>query len=291
MATAAGIGKAVSPAARKGSREWVILAVLCVSLLIVSLDNTVLNVALPTIVRDLHATDTQLQWIVDAYAIVFAGLLLVAGSLGDRIGRKWVFMAGLTLFAVASATSAFSGSPGALIAARAFMGIGAAGIMPSTLSILTNVFTDDERRARAIGIWSGTTGLGIAIGPIVGGWLLTHYWWGSVFLINVPIAAAGLVATAWIVPNSRNHVAKPADPIGAAASMAGLGLLLWGIIEAPERSWSSPSSSPRSAAAWRCSPASPGGSSTVTTRCSRCGSSRTAGSAPRSCRCPSSPSP
>jgi len=240
MATAAGIGKAVSPAARKGSREWVILAVLCVSLLIVSLDNTVLNVALPTIVRDLHATDTQLQWIVDAYAIVFAGLLLVAGSLGDRIGRKWVFMAGLTLFAVASATSAFSGSPGALIAARAFMGIGAAGIMPSTLSILTNVFTDDERRARAIGIWSGTTGLGIAIGPIVGGWLLTHYWWGSVFLINVPIAAAGLVATAWIVPNSRNHVAKPADPIGAAASMAGLGLLLWGIIEAPERSWSSP---------------------------------------------------
>ena len=242
MATVAGrgVGEQAAPAARRTTRAWAVLAVLCVSLLIVSLDNTVLNVALPTIVRDLHATDTQLQWIVDAYAIVFAGLLLAVGSLGDRLGRKWVFMLGLTLFAAASATSAFSGSPGALIAARAFMGVGAAGIMPSTLSILTNVFTDDDRRARAIGIWSGTTGLGIAIGPIVGGWLLSHYWWGSVFLINVPIAAAGLVATAWLVPNSRNHAAKPADPIGAVSSIAGLGLLLWGIIEAPERSWSSP---------------------------------------------------
>ncbi len=222
-----------------GAREWVVLAVLCVSLLIVSLDNTVLNVALPTLVRDLHATDTELQWIVDAYSIVFAGLLLVAGSLGDRVGRKWVFLAGLVVFASGSAASAFSGSPASLIAARAFMGVGSAAIMPTTLSILTNVFTDGTARAKAIGVWSGTTGLGVAIGPIVGGWLLDHYWWGSVFLINVPIALAGLAAAAAIVPNSRNHSVGPPDGVGAVGSVVGLGLLLWGIIEAPERSWGS----------------------------------------------------
>lgn len=223
-----------------GTRDWVVLAVLCVSLLLVSLDNTVLNVALPTLVRDLHASDTELQWIVDAYSIVFAGLLLVAGSLGDRIGRKWVFLAGLGVFAGGSAASAFSGSPDALIAARAFMGIGSASIMPSTLSILTNVFTDGAARAKAIGIWSGTTGLGIAIGPIVGGWLLDHFWWGSVFLINVPIAVLGLVAAVLVVPNSKNPVVSAPDGVGAVTSVVGLGLLLWGIIEAPEHSWSSP---------------------------------------------------
>ncbi|MDA8291539.1 MAG: DHA2 family efflux MFS transporter permease subunit [Actinomycetota bacterium] len=228
------------PGAPDGARAWATLAVLCVSLLLVSLDNTVLNVALPTLVRDLHATDTELQWIVDSYAIVFAGLLLVVGSLGDRLGRKWVFQAGLVLFAGGSAASAVSASPGALIAARAFMGVGAAGIMPSTLSILTNVFTDEYRRARAIGIWSGTTGLGIAIGPIVGGWLLDHFWWGSVFLINVPIAVVGLVASVSLVPNSRRPAAPRPDPVGALSSVVGLSLLLWGIIEAPERSWSSP---------------------------------------------------
>jgi len=236
----AGPGGDMAASSVPGARDWVVLAVLCVSLLVVSLDNTVLNVALPTLVRDLRASDTELQWIVDAYSIVFAGLLLVAGSLGDRIGRKWVFLAGLGVFASGSAASAFSGSPGALIAARSFMGIGSAAIMPSTLSILTNVFTDDAARAKAIGIWSGTTGLGIAIGPIVGGWLLDHFWWGSVFLINVPIALVGLVATVLVVPNSRNPVAGAPDGLGAIASVAGLGLLLWGIIEAPERSWSSP---------------------------------------------------
>jgi EmrB/QacA subfamily drug resistance transporter len=218
----------------------VILAVLCISLLIVSLDNTILNVALPVIVRAMHASSSSLQWIVDAYAIVFAGLLLVAGSLGDRLGRKWVFMAGLLIFATGSAVSAFSGTPDRLIAARAFMGIGGAGIMPSTLSILTNTFTEAHDRARAIGIWSGTTGLGVAIGPVAGGWLLAHFWWGSVFLINVPIALIGLLATVWFVPNSRDPNTKPSDPIGAGLSIVGMGLLLWGIIEAPDRSWTSP---------------------------------------------------
>jgi len=218
----------------------VILGVLCISLLIVSLDNTILNVALPVMVRAMHASSSQLQWIVDAYAIVFAGLLLVAGSLGDRFGRKWVFVAGLVLFAAGSATSAFSGSPDHLIAARAFMGVGAAAIMPSTLSILANVFTGDHERAKAIGIWSGTTGLGVAVGPVAGGWLLAHYWWGSVFLVNVPIAFLAIIATLWLIPNSRNAQSKRSDPIGSGLSVLGMGLLLWGIIEAPNRTWSSP---------------------------------------------------
>ena len=213
---------------------------LCVSLLIVSLDNTILNVALPVIVRTLQASSSSLQWIVDSYAIVFAGLLLVAGSLGDRVGRKWVFMAGLLVFAAGSAISAFSGNADRLIAARAFMGIGGAAIMPSTLSILTNTFTEARARARAIGIWSGTTGLGVAIGPVVGGWLLAHFWWGSVFLVNVPIALMGFVAAIWLIPNSKNPDTKRPDPIGAVLSILGMGLLLWGIIEAPNRSWSSP---------------------------------------------------
>jgi len=217
-----------------------ILAVLCVSLLIVSLDNTILNVALPVIVRTLHASSSSLQWIVDSYAIVFAGLLLVAGSLGDRLGRKWVFMAGLAIFAAGSAVSAFSGTADRLIAARAFMGIGGAAIMPSTLSILTSTFTESRERARAIGIWSGTTGLGVAVGPVAGGWLLAHFWWGSVFLVNVPIALLGLLAATWFVPNSKNPDTKRPDPVGAGLSIVGMGLLLWGIIEAPNRSWTSP---------------------------------------------------
>ncbi len=227
---------------RRGTgRRWATLSVLCVTLLLISLDNTILNVALPSVVRSLHATSTQLQWIVDAYAVVFAGLLLSLGALGDRVGRKWVFMAGLVVFGTGSALAAWSGSPDRLTAARAVMGVGAAALMPCTLSILTNVFITERDRARAIGIWSATAGLGVAIGPILGGFLLVHYWWGSVFLINVPIAAAGFVAAVFLVPNSKNPLAKRADPIGSVLSMVGLGLLLWGIIEAPNRSWGSPS--------------------------------------------------
>lgn len=220
-------------------RRGVILAVLCVSLLVVSLDTTVLNVALPAILRGLSASSSELQWIVDAYAVVLAGLLLVAGSLGDRWGRKWVFVTGLIVFGAGSAASAFAGSPDQLIAARAFMGIGGAGIMPSTLSLLTNVFPGEAERQRAIGIWSGTTGLGIALGPIVGGWLLSHFWWGSVFLLNVPITIIGCLAALWLVPNSKNPSAPRPDPIGALLSIVGMSLLLWGIIEAPNRGWTS----------------------------------------------------
>ncbi len=216
------------------------LAVLCVTLLLVSLDNLILNVALPDIVRTMHASSTELQWIVDAYVIVFAGLLLVLGSLGDRVGRKWVFIAGLGVFAAGSAASAFSGSPNHLIIARGCMGIGGAAIMPSSLSILTNVFQDPTERARAIGIWSGTTGLGVALGPLAGGWLLARFWWGSVFLINVPIALLGLLAALFLVPNSRNPSSKRPDPAGAVLSMVGMGFFLWGIIEAPNHGWTSP---------------------------------------------------
>ena len=221
------------------AKRWAALAVLCVSLLIVNLDNTVLNVALPTLVRDLHATSSDLQWIVDSYIMVFAGLLLVAGSLADRVGRKRTFVAGLAAFAAGSAWAAFSGSVGMLIAARASMGIGGALMMPSTLAIITNMFRDSGERQRAIGLWAATSGVGIALGPIVGGVLLTHFWWGSVFLINVPFAAAGIACAIPLVPDSRNPAARPPDLAGALMSVAGLGLLLWSIIEAPVRGWSS----------------------------------------------------
>ena len=206
----------------------------------VNLDNTVLNVALPTLVRDLHATTTELQWIVDAYVLVFAGLLLTAGSVADRVGRKKAFCAGLVAFAAGSAWAAFSGSTGTLIAARASMGIGGAVMMPATLSLITSIFTDTAERQRAIGLWAGTSGLGVALGPIIGGALLARFWWGSVFLINVPVAVIGLACAIPLIPESRNHTARRPDLAGAALSMAGLGLLLWSLIEAPVRGWSSP---------------------------------------------------
>ena len=215
------------------------LAVLCVSLLIVSLDGTVLNVALPTLVRKLHASSSDLQWIVDAYVVLFAGLMLVAGSLADRVGRKRTFLAGLVAFAACSTWAALSGSVGMLIAARASMGFGAALIMPSTLAIITNTFTDPHDRRRAIGLWGATSGAGIALGPIIGGLLLAHFWWGSVFLINVPIAAVGFVCALPLVPDSRNPEARPPDLAGSLLSIAGLGLLLCAIIEAPVHGWSS----------------------------------------------------
>lgn len=221
-------------------RSASILITLCVSLLIVSLDNTVLNIALPTLVRDLHASESDLQWIVDAYAVIYAGLLLVAGSLGDRFGRRKIFLIGLVIFGTASAGSAFSGSVTRLVLARAIMGIGAACVMPSTLAILTDVFRTKKAQSRAIGIWSGTSGIGIAVGPILGGWLLSHFWWGSVFLINTPIALLGAVATLWLIPESRNHDRRPIDVLGVVLSTVGLGALLLSIIDIPMKGWSSP---------------------------------------------------
>jgi len=219
-------------------RRWWILGVLCLSLLVVGLDNTILNVALPTLVRDLHASTSQLQWMVDAYVLVFAGLLLTTGSLSDRYGRRYALAIGLVVFGIGSILSAFAGSANTLIGTRALMGIGGALIMPATLSILTNVFPAEER-GRAIGIWAGVSGLGIAIGPIVGGWLLSHFWWGSVFLVNVPVVIVALVAGRMIVPNSKDPSPSALDPVGAVLSIVGLVSLVYGIIEAPSHGWTS----------------------------------------------------
>jgi EmrB/QacA subfamily drug resistance transporter len=228
-----------SPTRPAPSRRWLALAVLCLSLFIVTLDNTVLNVALPTLVRDLGATSSQLQWIVDAYVIVFAGLILVSGSLADRFGRKRTFIVGLILFAAGSTWAAYSGSVGMLIAARASMGIGGSLIMPSTLAIITDVFSEPRQRQRAFGFWAATSGAGIALGPIVGGLLLAHFWWGSVFLINVPIAAIAVGCAVPLVPDSKDPAAQGPDLVGSLLSIAGLGLLLWAIIDAPVEGWSS----------------------------------------------------
>ncbi len=221
---------------RAYQRRWWTLAVLCLSLLVIGLDNTILNVALPTLVRDLGADASQLQWIVDAYALVFASLLLTAGSLGDRYGRRLVLGSGLLVFGIGSVLSAFATTPGSLIGFRALMGIGGALIMPSTLSIVTNVFPAEER-GRAIGIWAGFSGIGIAIGPVIGGWLLENFWWGSVFFINVPVIALAILAGLVLIPESRDPAATPLDPIGAVLSTLGLTALVYALIEAPSHGW------------------------------------------------------
>ncbi len=212
------------------NRRWYILAVLVVCLLVVVLDNTILNVALPTIEETLDASQSQQEWFVNAYTLVFAGLLFTYGVLGDRFGRKRILMIGMVLFGTASALCAFATSPVMLIATRALMGIGGAAVLPSTLSIITNVFDADER-GKAIGIWAGFTGLAVAIGPITGGALLEHFWWGSVFLINVPFVLFGLVAISVLVPESKDPHPQGIDVLGVLLSMAGLVLVVYGIIK------------------------------------------------------------
>lgn len=218
-------------------RRWQILAVLCVSLFVIVMDNTIVNVALPTLARELDAGTSSLQWIVDAYTLVFAGLLLAAGGLGDRFGRKGALLAGLALFGAFSAAGAFASSTGQLISARAVMGVGAALIFPTTLAIVVNVFTEPRERAAAIGIWTAIAGVGVALGPISGGWLLEHFSWGSVFLVNVPVTVAGIVGTLVLVPRSRDPRAPRLDLPGLALSIAGVTLLVWSLIEAPSHGW------------------------------------------------------
>ena len=217
-------------------RRWT-LAVLCLSLLVIGIDNTILNVALPTLVKDLDASASQQQWMVDTYVLVFASLLLTAGMLADRFGRRGALQVGLVVFGLGSTAAAFAGSADMLIAARGVMGIGGAAIMPSTLSILTNVFTDAKERAQAIGVWAAVAGLGIAIGPVTGGWLLEHFWWGSVFLVNLPVVAIALLAGRVLVPTSRDPAPRRLDPAGTVLSFAGLAGVLYGIIEAPSQGW------------------------------------------------------
>src|SRR3712207_3384135 len=207
-------------------RRWQALAILALSLLVVCLDNTILNVALPTIREDLDASSSELQWIVDSYLLVFAGLLLGAGSLGDRFGRKRALFAGMSLFGLGSLLAAISSGSTELIASRALMGVGAAAIMPTTLSILTNIFPAHER-PKAIAIWAAVSGMGIAIGPISGGWLIEHFAWSSVFLVNLPVVAVALIGGALLIPESRDPESPRLDLPGVGLSIAGLSTLVW----------------------------------------------------------------
>jgi EmrB/QacA subfamily drug resistance transporter len=222
--------------AREYERRWWTLGVLCLSLVMVVVANASLNVALPTLVKDLHASSSALQWIVDAYSLVFAGLLLTAGALGDRYGRRLALNGGLLIFGAASGLAAFAGSSGQLIAARAAMGIGAALVMPATLSVLAHVFPPEERK-RAVAIWAGFAGVGAALGGVISGWLLQHFWWGSIFLTNVFVVAVALVAGAILIPSARDDREPSLDPVGALLSIAGLGALIYAIIEAPTHGW------------------------------------------------------
>jgi EmrB/QacA subfamily drug resistance transporter len=220
-------------------RRWAALGVLCLSLLAIVVDNTIVNVALPTLARDLDADLSALQWVVDAYTLVFAGLLLLAGTLGDRYGRRRTLLAGLGVFALASAAAAASGGVDALIAARAVMGAGAAFIMPATLSLVISVFPDRRERATAVGVWAATAGLGVALGPVVGGVLLDRFAWGAIFLVNVPLCALALAAGAVVLPESRDPAARRIDWTGAALSGLALVAFVWAVIEAPAAGWTS----------------------------------------------------
>jgi EmrB/QacA subfamily drug resistance transporter len=220
------------------ARRKVILGVLCLSLVLVVAAVSSINTAIPSIRAQLNPTDSQLLWIVDIYAVVFAGLLLPAGALGDKFGRRGALQIGLAIFGIASVLSSQAGSPNALLIFRALMGLGAAFIMPSTLSLLTSVFPPKERSG-AIAVWTGFAGAGGVIGTLIGGLVLNSFWWGSVFFVSVPIAVLALILVTVMCPSSKEDAVRKLDPIGAALSVLGFGALLYGIIEGPEKGWTS----------------------------------------------------
>jgi len=219
-------------------RRPLILGSLLLATFAINLDITIVNVALPSLVRELHATNSQLQWIVDAYSLVFAALVLGAGNLSDRRGRKGVLLGGLAVFGLASFAGGLTATAGQLIVARGVMGLGAALIFPATLSLLTNVFTERSERARAIGLWGATAGAAIALGPIAGGWLLEHFRWTSIFFAMAPVAAGAAALVAWSVPTSRDPNAGRSDWPGVVLSTAAMASLIYTIIEAPTYGWS-----------------------------------------------------
>jgi EmrB/QacA subfamily drug resistance transporter len=220
-------------------RRPLILVSLLLAAFVINLDITIVNVALPTLVRELHATNSQLQWIVDAYNLLFAALLLASGSLSDQLGRKGFLISGLIVFGAASVAGGLTNTAGQLIVARCFMGIGAAMIFPATLSLISNVFTERTERARAIGLWGATVGVAIATGPIVGGWLLEQFSWTSIFFAMAPVAAAGAALVAWSVPTSRDPNAHRTDVPGLVLSSGAMALLTFTVIEAPDHGWTS----------------------------------------------------
>ncbi|MGI5418090.1 MFS transporter [Actinomadura luteofluorescens] len=216
-------------------RRWQILGVLCLGLFVVVVDNTILNVAIPSLLRDLDATTSDVQWVIDAYSLVFAGLLITAGGLGDRYGRRRAMLIGFALFGAGSLLAAFAGNPAQLVATRALMGAGGAFLMPGTLSIMAVVFGPDER-PKAFAIWGATSMVGLAAGPTLGGFLLEHFWWGSVFLVNVPVAVAAVAGLLVLVPESRGPRRRPDVP-GAVLSTAGMSALVWAVICGPAHGW------------------------------------------------------
>ncbi|QMU67658.1 MFS transporter [Streptacidiphilus sp. P02-A3a] len=222
------------------ARRWWALAAICLSVLVLGFDGTVLNVALPDMAVQLHAGTSQLQWIVDAYLVVFAAAMLPAGLLGDRFGRRKLLIAGLTLFAAASVVGTLTDSAGTLIAVRAVMGLGAAFIMPLGMSIIPSLFPPAER-ARAVAVMTAGMAIGMPLGPIIGGLLLTHFWWGSIFLINIPLIAVGIAALLLLVPESRNPAVPRVDAVSAAFGVGGLAALTYGIIQGPADGWGSAS--------------------------------------------------
>ncbi|MGA4842870.1 MFS transporter [Streptomyces sp. G45] len=228
-----GTTTAAAPSGRRtpgaGANRWVVLVVLCVSLLLVAVDATVLHVAVPAVTEDLKPGAIELLWIVDIYPLVCASLLILFGTLGDRVGRRRVLLLGYGLFGVASAVAALADTPHVLIAARALLGVGGAMIMPATLSILRQVFPDRRERALAIGIWSAVAAVGAAVGPLLGGFLLEHFWWGSVFLINIPLMLVSLPVGRWLLPESTGERDGPWDVVGALLAAAGLFGLVLGV--------------------------------------------------------------
>ncbi|GGU62951.1 MFS transporter [Lentzea flava] len=219
-------------------QRWAVLGVLCLSVMVVVLDNTVLNVAIPSISTGLGASTADIQWMINAYSLALAGLLLTTGSLSDRFGRKKALLAGLALFGAGSAVAAYAGSSEALIAARGFMGVGAAMLMPGTLAVLMQLF-DEKERPKAIGIWAAVTSLGFAAGPVIGGALIKNFWWGSVFLINVPVAILAIVAVAALVPESKDPTVRRPDVVGSVLSIIGMVALVYAVIEVPEHGFGS----------------------------------------------------
>ncbi|MFD8043573.1 DHA2 family efflux MFS transporter permease subunit [Streptomyces chartreusis] len=221
------------------SRRWWALGALVASMLTLGFDMTILNVALPTMAADLGATTGQQQWMADAYVVVFAALMLPAGLLGDRFGRRRMLITGLGVFLAGSLIGALAGDVNAVIAARAVMGVGAALVTPLSLSVLPTLFGPEER-TKAVGIASAASALGLPLGPIIGGWLLNHFWWGSVFLINVPMAAIGIAACLFLLPETKDPASPKVDTVSTALAATGLGALVYGIIEAPARGWGDP---------------------------------------------------
>lgn len=225
-------------ARRKHARRWWALAVLSLSLLIIIIDETIVTLGLPTLQRELGASSRDVQWVLDAYLLAFAGLLLTMGALGDRFGRRRCLQVGLILFGGASVVAAFATTSWQLIGARGVMGVGAALVMPSTLSIIIDVFAVDER-VKAIGIWAGVAHLGIPLGPVLGGWLLGKFWWGSVFIVNVPIVVVALIGGLLVLPESKATKPPPPDLLGMLLSMTALCSLVYAIIELPWAGWRS----------------------------------------------------